>query len=540
MLVADLVNFNIDLLLVGVAIAGIALLGFLVFFNNANGHTNRAFLFFALLTVFWGASNYFEYKFETITATLWAMRVHLFLSVWHAFAFFTFSFVFPEQKIRLPNWYYLALIPMVIFTSLLTLTPLVFSGIPQLAAPGHVTNPDRGPGIAFFSLVAFGLLFSGLGILFRKWWRAGQESRHQNRLVFIGMALTAVSILAFNVFLPVVLHTLTFIPLAALFILPVIGAIAYAVMRYHLFNAKVATAQIFSFLLTLATLVQVLFSASVLELTFRTIVFLVVLAVAILFVRSVTNEVRQRETIEVQEKELEVVNAQQVTLLHFISHEIKGYLTKGQNAFAGIIEGDYGPPPQPILSLSENALKEMRKGVATVMDILEASNLKKGTVSYSKAVFDFKQTVKSLVDDLRPAAEQKKLELTFEAATGDSYSFLGDEEKIKRHVIRNLIDNSIRYTLSGSVHVSLSGGANIRFTVQDTGVGISSEDMQKLFTEGGHGKDSLKVNVDSTGYGLYIAKQIVEAHGGKIWAESEGAGKGSRFIADFPQQQDHS
>lgn len=58
--------------------------------------------------------------------------------------------------------------------------------------------------------------------------------------------------------------------------------------------------------------------------------------------------------------------------------------------------------------------------------------------------------------------------------------------------------------------------------------------MRNLFTEGGHGKDSIRVNVHSTGYGLFIAKQVVEAQGGKIWAESDGQGKGSKFIAEFP------
>ncbi len=72
------------------------------------------------------------------------------------------------------------------------------------------------------------------------------------------------------------------------------------------------------------------------------------------------------------------------------------------------------------------------------------------------------------------------------------------------------------------------------FTIEDTGVGISAEDMQHLFTEGGHGKDSLKINTESTGFGLYIVKNIIDAHKGKVWAESEGAGKGSRFFVELP------
>jgi signal transduction histidine kinase len=111
----------------------------------------------------------------------------------------------------------------------------------------------------------------------------------------------------------------------------------------------------------------------------------------------------------------------------------------------------------------------------------------------------------------------------------------GDAPQINDHVLRNLIDNSINYTPTGSVTVSLKKvGDKFVFAVKDTGVGITAEDKVRLFTEGGHGKDSIKVNVHSTGYGLYIAKQIIEAHGGTVRAESEGAGKGSTFTAEFP------
>jgi signal transduction histidine kinase len=74
----------------------------------------------------------------------------------------------------------------------------------------------------------------------------------------------------------------------------------------------------------------------------------------------------------------------------------------------------------------------------------------------------------------------------------------------------------------------------VLFAIKDTGVGITPEDMQNLFTEGGHGKDSIKVNVESTGFGLYIVKQIVDAHKGRVWAESEGAGKGTQFYIELP------
>ncbi|HHT9130106.1 MAG TPA: sensor histidine kinase, partial [Candidatus Brocadiaceae bacterium] len=100
---------------------------------------------------------------------------------------------------------------------------------------------------------------------------------------------------------------------------------------------------------------------------------------------------------------------------------------------------------------------------------------------------------------------------------------------------RNIIQNSINYTPSGSITASLKKvGKSFVFSVKDTGVGITEEDKKRLFTEGGHGKDSQRVNAHSTGYGLYIAKNIITAHGGTIRAESEGTNKGSTFIVELP------
>jgi signal transduction histidine kinase len=161
-----------------------------------------------------------------------------------------------------------------------------------------------------------------------------------------------------------------------------------------------------------------------------------------------------------------------------------------------------------------------------------------------KKPFDMKAATEEVVATLTSDAHAKGLALKLEIPDGADYTVNGDREKIVQHVIRNLIDNSIRYTPSGTITVSLLGGvksintkdtnAKILLTIKDTGIGITPEDMSNLFTEGGHGKDSVKVNVHSTGYGLFFAKNIVDANGGKIWAESEGAGKGSQFHVELP------
>lgn len=249
------------------------------------------------------------------------------------------------------------------------------------------------------------------------------------------------------------------------------------------------------------------------------------------------NEIVYKHSLELArlKEALEIANAQQENLLHFISHEIKGYLTEGQNAFAGIVEGDYGEAPPRIKALASAALEKMRSGVATVMNILDAANLKKGTVTYKKEPFDFREVLERAIRAMRARIDTKQLALTVSIDSGVEFRITGDEEKIEHHVVRNLIDNAIRYTPQGSIQVRLARtSTGIRFSVKDTGVGITREDMSRLFTEGGHGKDSIKINVDSTGYGLFIAKQVVEAHGGRIWAESAGAGEGAEFIVELP------
>jgi signal transduction histidine kinase len=95
-----------------------------------------------------------------------------------------------------------------------------------------------------------------------------------------------------------------------------------------------------------------------------------------------------------------------------------------------------------------------------------------------------------------------------------------------------LLDNAIRYTPQGEIRIRLSReAAKITFSIQDTGVGITAIDRERLFTKFGHGRDSAKTNPSSSGLGLYLAAQFVRAHGGDISVQSPGADRGSIFTA---------
>ncbi|MBM3261344.1 HAMP domain-containing histidine kinase [Candidatus Kaiserbacteria bacterium] len=224
----------------------------------------------------------------------------------------------------------------------------------------------------------------------------------------------------------------------------------------------------------------------------------------------------------------------QAALVRSISHEMKGHLTRSQMTFAAIIAGDFGEVPEGLKDIAGQALADSREGVETVMDILNSANIKKGTLMMEKETFDLLETIRESVNSFRPEAAQRGVELRFRDKIG-SCLIEGDRPKLSHHVFRNLIDNAIRYTPSGTIDVDLTWDiAYATFSVIDSGVGITPEDMAHLFTEGGKGSHSTQVNPQSTGYGLYVAKLVAEGHGGKIWAESDGPGTGSRFFVKLP------
>ncbi|MBX4199256.1 HAMP domain-containing histidine kinase [Candidatus Parcubacteria bacterium] len=240
----------------------------------------------------------------------------------------------------------------------------------------------------------------------------------------------------------------------------------------------------------------------------------------------IRREVKQRE-------DLQIANEGQENLIHIMNHQIKGYLGKARNIFAELVsEPDYCASDSAKPMLTEG-LKSVTEGVDFIQQVLNGSNAARGTLTYTMKPLDFKTLVAEMADKQKGGAEEKKLSYKVELPDA-SVNISGDELQLKESV-KNLIDNSIRYTQTGSLNIKLAAtNGKALLSITDTGVGIAPEDKPKLFTKGGRGKDSLKYNVNSTGYGLAFVKGVVEAHKGRVWAESAGPGQGSTFFMELP------
>ncbi|HUY05126.1 MAG TPA: ATP-binding protein [Candidatus Paceibacterota bacterium] len=504
------------------------ILGFLILFADRRNRANQLFSLFALAVAVWGYA-YFSWQIasDPESAILW-VRVLMAGAIFIPFFYFHFVVRFLGKQWQLRRFVWTGYIT-VLFFSIVNWSPAFISSVvPRVGFPYW---PVAGPLFLPFLIVWVAYAAYPVWLLFKRLRATDDiEERAQITYILIGTAIGYAGGCT-NYFLWYGIPVLPYGNItASLYII----FVAYAILKHGLFSMKVVATEFIVFALWLFVFIRMLLAVDPGEQLVDGGLLFVLLIVGVLLIRSVDREVEQREKIQKLAEELQETNERQEGLIHFIGHEVKGFLTKAEGAFAALSDGDFGQLPDELKPFVEHSLAETRQGVDSVATILKASNLKKGTVTYAKEPFDLKALAAEAVEKAQTAASQKGLTLTF-TADDASYQMTGDKAQINDHVLRNLIDNAINYTPSGSIAVSLKrDGAKLVFAVKDSGIGITDEDKRRLFTEGGHGKDSVKVNVHSTGYGLFIAKQITEAHGGTIRAESEGQGKGSTFTAEFP------
>jgi signal transduction histidine kinase len=323
------------------------------------------------------------------------------------------------------------------------------------------------------------------------------------------------------------------INLYALFVIPIfLIAITYSIFSLDIFNLRVVSTYFLVFGFLILTGSQLLFVADPTDKLLTILTIILSAGLSFLLFKNLHKESAQREHIEKLNISLRDLIKQRESLVHLVTHKVKGSFTRTKFLFAGMLDGTFGEISPEIKKRAEQGLEFDNGGIQTVDLVLNVANLQNGIIKYDMKNVDFKEITFQAIEDKKLAAEAKGLSIETKVSD-DTYNIVGDVFWIKE-VINNLIDNSIKYSREGKIVISLEKKNNkILLSVKDTGLGITEEDKKNLFTEGGRGKDSIKTNVDSTGYGLYTVKLIIEAHKGRVWAESEGAGKGSTFYIEL-------
>jgi signal transduction histidine kinase len=525
---------NLDLLAVGIATATAVILGVVVFTSDRASMTNKSFLFFLLMTALYSVANYAEYQITSPVYAIWALRFVIFLAVWHAFSLFQLFYVFPRSQFTFPRMYKMLVVPVVAVVSALTLTPFVFSRVNQVSASGQITQVMNGPGIFIFGATVLGLILSAIYILSKKTVNAKGIERKQFEFVAFGAVITFSLLLVFNFIFPAFRDNSRFISFAPFWFLPFIGFTFYATIKHHLLNVKVISTEILTLVLAIITFFEVIVTRDPLVLVLRVAIFVLVLSFGVLLMRSVRREVQQRVELQRLSDQMKENNAKledlsrfKSQLLSLASHQIKSPLAAIKGFTSILLEGLYGPVDGKVKETLEKIQKSSNALVSLINTLLDVRKVEEGKMEYQFVRINLVTLIESTMEELEPLASVKSLQFRFQSSSKEIW-VNADAQKLKQ-VIQNVIDNSIKYTPSGFVNVDLSEDkTSALFTVSDSGLGIPPDLIPSLFEEFIR-DERVRKEIMGTGLGLYIARKIVEAHGGKIWAESKGANQGSSF-----------
>ena len=181
-----------------------------------------------------------------------------------------------------------------------------------------------------------------------------------------------------------------------------------------------------------------------------------------------------------------------------------------------------------------------------INDILDFSKIEAGRMDIEAQPFDLRECVESALDLVAPRAIEKHLETAYFFEGEVPAAISGDVTRL-RQILLNLLANAVKFTEAGEVVLTVSAGAvtkgavELTFAVRDTGIGLTPEGMGRIFQSFSQADSSTTRKYGGTGLGLAISRRLAELMGGRMWAESDGPGRGSTFhftvrapIADLP------
>jgi two-component system sensor histidine kinase VicK len=213
-----------------------------------------------------------------------------------------------------------------------------------------------------------------------------------------------------------------------------------------------------------------------------------------------------------------------------VSHELRTPLTTVKSYTETLLDGALHEPEAA--SFLEVIDSEAERMSVLVKDLLELSRLDNSQISLEREIIDLDALISGSIKQNSILAEKKRQTITYAPPDGESFIF-ADAGRINQ-VLTNIISNSIKYSQEGArIWIGVSEfEKHMEVTIKDNGMGISKEDLKRIFERFYRADKARSREMGGTGLGLAIAKEIMEAHGYKIFASSE-LGKGTRMVLRF-------
>lgn len=505
-----------------------------VYLVDRKSRINQLFSLFTVSFLLWAPLPYFFNLPSLSRFALYLVKsgygfVSLFLVT-----FYFFIAYFPRKDKRYP-----VLDKIVVFIGLLlfflsVLTNLVVKNI-ELTRWG--VNPIFGAGKVFYFGLVFALTLIIIVSLFKKYLTLSKKERLKAQYVFIGLIIFVIPNLIFNVIFPFLGKTsqVRYYPLGNYSAIFLLAFTAYAIVKRELFGIKlVLTALLVSLIAILLLFDIFILTEELLVQLFKGLLLVVFLCFGYLLIKSVLKEISLRTELEKAYKELKRLDKAKSEFISIASHQLRTPLTAIKGYTSLMIEKMYGEPTTRMKEPLENIYISTERLIKLVNDLLSISRIEAGKIKAELEPVSLEEMIDNMVRELRGLAKNKNIYLRWEKPKKPLPKILLDREKI-RQVILNVIDNGIRYTERGGVTIRIKiQGTNYQIQVIDTGEGMTKREISHLFKTFTRGSAGQRTWTEGVGLGLYIGKKFAEMHGGKIWAESKGRGKGSTFYIELP------
>lgn len=232
-----------------------------------------------------------------------------------------------------------------------------------------------------------------------------------------------------------------------------------------------------------------------------------------------------------REKRIERMKTEFVSLA---AHQLRTPLSAIKWTLKMLLDGDLGELTKEQHEFLQKTYRSNERMINLINDLLNVTRIEEGRYVYKTKFVRFGQLVESVIGRAKEEIKRKGIKFEFKKPEQKLPQVEVDTEKI-RLAIKNLIDNAVRYTPSGGrVTVTLKCEEQaIKFAIKDTGIGIPEDQQDQIFTKFFRAENAIRTETEGTGLGLFITKNIIEAHGGKIWFESK-VGKGTTFYFTIP------
>jgi signal transduction histidine kinase len=242
---------------------------------------------------------------------------------------------------------------------------------------------------------------------------------------------------------------------------------------------------------------------------------------------------RELEQCFIDVDKLEEGRRQFVRFLSIVAHDLQSPLVATQSILSYIADGYTGDITDGQKDLLQRGIRRIDELLMLITDLLDVPRIEAGQLVREMQEVSLNGVIKQAVVGLDNVARQKGIELRIELPENSPRVYASSRRL--QQVLINLISNAINYTRDGMVIVRVKEHENeIAVEVTDTGIGVPPDELPKIFDDFFRGR---KAGKKGTGLGLSISKRIVEAHGGKLWAESPcpETGVGSKFTFTVPK-----